>query len=142
MNVSLSDVLSRGGIYFCGTWSYSAADLGLFLLSFNTCRPSVRVGAGTAPQSPTRSPRGRQLRASSSRARKQSHDVIFRASLPRLHGTFSGMATGHGRTSQTGEFPVVLPKFSSDWSLSLPWGVLVSTCCRPAFSFLRLVGGR
>lgn len=136
MNVSLSDVLSRGGIYFCDTWSHSAADLGLFLLLFNTCRSSVRFGAGTAPQSPTRSSRGRQLGASSSRAREQSHDDIFRGSLPCLLGTFSSIAAGHGRTSQTGEFPMVLPKFSSCWSLSVPWGVPTRTCCRPAFSLL------
>lgn len=62
-------------------WSYSAADLGLFLLSLNTCRSfSVRFGAGTAPRRPTCSPRGRQLGASSSQARKQSHDDVFRGS--------------------------------------------------------------
>lgn len=59
----------------------SAADLGLFLLSFNTCRSfSVHFDAGTALRCPTHLLSVGQLGASRSRARKQGPNDIFHGS--------------------------------------------------------------
>lgn len=85
------------GVYFCDMWSYSAADLGLFLLSVNTCRSfSMRFGAGTAPRCPTLLQGADSWVPPAPGLVNKAMMTSSMGPLPRLHGTFSGIATGMG----------------------------------------------